>query len=27
VTLCTGAGVSKVKLNALPVHAVTLVWT
>jgi hypothetical protein len=27
VTLCSGAGVSKVKLNASPVHAVTLVWT
>jgi hypothetical protein len=26
-TLCSGAGISKVKLNALPVHAVTLVWT
>jgi hypothetical protein len=27
VTLCNGAGVSRVKLNAYPVHAVTLVWT
>jgi hypothetical protein len=26
VTLCNGAGKSKVKLNASPVHAVTLVW-
>jgi hypothetical protein len=27
VTLCSGAGVSRVKLNTLPVHAVTVVWT
>jgi hypothetical protein len=27
VTLCNGPGVSKVKLNASPVHAMTLVWT
>jgi hypothetical protein len=26
VTLCNGAGVSRVKLNASPVHAVMLVW-
>jgi hypothetical protein len=27
VTLCNGAGMPTVKLNASPVYAVTLVWT